>query len=294
MNLDTEEPKEPCSLDGPIDGSRCSLDGPIDGSHRVWDEPIDGSDGVLGGPASGSEGQGSGECAFTKGVRDENEGDELYEPSIAEGPQNTDGSPPEMDPKKLEEHIHEIAEPWKVKHVTMVEPVESRSTAHVIPALDKIMTRMRYLGITVRRLHSDRAKELLARKLEAWVAHQNLFQTFTCADDPAANGHCESEVLQLKRRTRLLLKSQGQPSTSWPAAVRHATEERMRSQLSDLGTPVPGMITYNKHVLVKRKRWHDKYNVFAPCFVDAYILCPSPHHDTRLGFADGFKPSGSC
>ena len=189
-----------------------------------------------------------------QGVRDENEGDELYEPSIAEGPQNTDGSPPEMDPKKLEEHIHEIAEPWKVKHVTMVEPVESRSTAHVIPALDKIMTRMRYLGITVRRLHSDRAKELLARKLEAWVAHQNLFQTFTCADDPAANGHCESEVLQLKRRTRLLLKSQGQPSTSWPAAVRHATEERMRSQLSDLGTPVPGMITYNKHVLVKRKR----------------------------------------
>ena len=194
-----------------------------------------------------------------------------YEPSIM-----GEDELKEWESKSFEKVVGELSQPVKVRHVTLMEPVESRNVKHVMPAMDALVTRMRYMGVCVTRIHSDRAKELLARKFRSWVAQRNMMHTFTAGDDPQSNGHCEAEVNQLKRRTRLLLHMAGQDNTHWPQAMRFATEERLRQQMELLGSPVQKMLPYNSLVLVKRKRWHDKGNLLAQPFVETRLLCPSP------------------
>ena len=175
-----------------------------------------------------------------------------------------------------EEEVKELSKLLKVRHITLMEPVESRHVSHVVHAMDTVLNRMRFMGVNVKRLHSDRAKELLARRFKSWISQKGLVQTYTAGDDPQSNGHCESEVNQLKRRTRLLLHMAQQENTSWPQAMRYAAEERLRNQMNSLGCPTQKMVPYNSDVLVKRKRWHDQGNLLRPPFVEAKLLCPSP------------------
>ena len=199
-----------------------------------------------------------------------------YEPTTDEEMEYRNPEAPKDPSQGVEDEIRELSRPLRVRHVTLMEPVETRNVAHVLPAMDRIVTRMRYMGICVTRIHSDRAKELLSRKFRGWVTQRNMFHSFTAGDDPQSNGHCESEVNQLKRRTRLLLSVAGQNSAQWPQAMRYATEERLRYQMNALGSPVCNMLPYNARVLVKRKRWHDKGNLLAQPFVETNLLCPSP------------------
>ena len=175
-----------------------------------------------------------------------------------------------------EEEVKELSKPLKVRHITLMEPVESRHVSHVVHAMDTVLNRMRFMGVSVKRLHSDRAKELLARRFKSWISQKGLVQTYTAGDDPQSNGHCESEVNQLERRTRLLLHMAQQENTSWPQAMRYAAEERLRNQMNSFGCPTQKMVPYNSDVLVKRKRWHDQGNLLRPPFVEAKLLCPSP------------------
>ena len=158
--------------------------------------------------------------------------DDEYEPSIAgdeivaelsKEPKNVpddDGDEPGDPESQLHKEVEKLSAPLKVRHVTLMEPVMSRGVQHVLPAMDRIMTRMKYMGVWVNRIHSDRAKELLSSKFRSWVAHQNVMQSFTAGDDPQSNGHCEAEVNQLKRRTRLLLHTASQENTHLPIGPR--------------------------------------------------------------------------
>ena len=185
--------------------------------------------------------------------------------------------PPNPDEENLGDVVRDLSQPLKVRHITLMEPVESRNVSHVIAAMNLVLTKMHFMGVVVSRIHSDRAKELLSKRFQSWVNQRNVFHSFTSGDDPQSNGHCESEVHQLKRRTRLLLHVASQDSTNWPQAMRYATEERLRKQLEALGTPTPSMLPYQSKGLVKRKRWHEKGNHLAQPFVEARVLCPSPH-----------------
>ena len=176
-----------------------------------------------------------------------------YEPSIA-----GDDEKDEWDRKSLEKAVGEMSQPLNVRHVTLMEPVESRNVKHVVPAMYLLVTRMRYMGVCVTRIHSDRAKELLSTKFKSWVSHRNMLHTFTAGDGPQSNGRCEAEVNQLKRRTRLLLHTALQDNSHWPQAMRYATEERLRKQMESLGSPTSKMLAYDANFLVKRKRWHEK------------------------------------
>ena len=226
-------------------------------------------------------------CDDPKKVPDGDDDDE-YKPSIAgdeivadlsKEPKNVpvDAGDEPLDPEaQLHKEVEQLSAPLKVRHVTLMEPVMSRGVQHVLPAMDRIMTRMKYMGVWVNRIHSDRAKELLSSKFRSWVAHQNVMQSFTAGDDPQSNGHCEAEVNQLKRRTRLLLHTASQENTHWPQAMRYAVEERLRGQMNALGSPTPKMLPYNSNVLVKRKRWHNRRDLMPRPFVEAKLLCPSP------------------
>ena len=106
----------------------------------------------------------------------------------------------------------------KLKHVTMVKPIKSRSTTVVLNALSQLLIRMKSYGINVNRLHSDRAKKLISKKTVVWCAKNNLRHTIGGGDDPANNGHCEAEVNQLERRARLHLRNAGFTKEGWPTS----------------------------------------------------------------------------
>ena len=129
-----------------------------------------------------------------------------------------------------------MSKPLKVRHITLMEPVESRHVSHVVHAMDVVLNRMRvYGGLVSKDFIRNRAKELLARRFKSWISQKGLVQTYTAGDDPQSNGHCESEVNQLKRRTRLLLHMAQQENTSWPQAMRYAAEERLSEPNEQFG-----------------------------------------------------------
>ena len=141
------------------------------------------------------------------------------------------------DEHDLDQKCEECREPLLAAHVTLVFPMPSRKQAEAIHALNSLVTRFRYLGVYVDRLHSDKARELVeSKQVQKWCATRGLLQTTTGGDNPASNGHVESEVNQLKRRTRLLLRQAGLSATSWPIALRYAAEDRLRHQLEGLGS----------------------------------------------------------
>ena len=86
-----------------------------------------------------------------------------------------------------------------VRHVVHMEPLESRAQEMVIEAMQRTLIKFRAMGIATNRLHSDGAKELLSRQMRKWCATMGILQTLTAGDDPASNGHIESEVNQLER-----------------------------------------------------------------------------------------------
>ena len=186
-------------------------------------------------------------------------------------PENVKENPqmkPALDPR-VESNLKED----QIQHLTVVFPMGSRATADVIHALN-VVTRFRSMGLFIDRIHSDKARELVSKPVQRWMAARQIRQTSTSGDDPASAGHVESEVHQLKRRVRLHLKRAGKAADEWPCAVRYAAEERLRNQLSCLGVPTLPMIPCFAGVLVKRKRWHDR-GPLAPPFVSGRLLCPS-------------------
>ena len=174
----------------------------------------------------------------------------------------------------FESELQRCAVDVQIQHLTVVFPMSSRATADVIHALNVVTTRFRSMGLFIDRIHSDKARELVSKPVQRWMAARQIKQTSTSGDDPASAGHVESEVHQLKRRVRLHLKQAGKASDEWPCAVRYAAEERLRNQLSCLGVPTLPMIPFFVGVLVKRKRWHDR-GPLAPPFVSGRLLCPS-------------------
>ena len=161
-----------------------------------------------------------------------------------------------------------------LKHVTCMEVLESRAKAEVIVGLQKLITKYKAMGVAVNRLHTDRAKELISKQVEAWCSRWGIVQTSTGGDDPAANGHVEAEVNQVKRRARLLLAQHECAGQIWPSAMRYAVEERRRRQLEELGVPTLPMLPFYATVYVKAKKWHKEGGLMAP-FVKGRLMCPS-------------------
>ena len=165
--------------------------------------------------------------------------------------------------------------------------MSSRATSDVIHGLNSILTQYKTMGLPVHRIHSDKARELVSRQVRKWTTERLIQQTTTGGDDASSAGHVESEVNQVKRRVRLLLRQAQLEHSSWPIALRYAVEDRRRIQLEKLGAPCFPMIPFFTSVLVKRKRWHDRGHL-APPFVQGTLLGPSHlmHHGWTVRTVD--------
>ena len=173
-------------------------------------------------------------------------------------------------------NIEEMAEPASVQNVTLMEPLQSRNVDHVVAAMSKLHAKFKMLGINVMRLHTDRERSFSHAKVQRWCEQRQMVQTMTAGDDPAANGRCEGEIGQLKRRLRLILHESGVDAAFWPCAARHAAEERFRLQVQRLGLSMKPMLRFGAHVAVKIKGWNRLGQPLSNPFKSMQLLGPSP------------------
>ena len=177
----------------------------------------------------------------------------------------------------------EIAKSTEAMHfqnLTVVEVMQSRPVGSIVQALSKVYAKFKSLGVQIFRLHSDREKSFLAKPVQRWCQTRSLLQTMTGGDDAKSNGRVESEVNQIKRRTRLLLHESGLPHGFWVCALRHAAEHRLRAQLHRLGVVTRPMVRFAATMSVKTKRWHRAGQLSNP-FRSMQILGPSPFMSNR-------------
>ena len=143
------------------------------------------------------------------------------------------------------------------------------------------------------RLHSNREKGPLSRRVATWCGHRHMTHTFKQGDDPQSNGRAEAEVQQVKRRLRLILHQSKVEPELWPGAIRHAAEERCRQQLQHLGIAVQPMHRFGAMVAVRSKRWHKAGQIANP-FVSMQLVGPRGQVPENWQATFGSSPTGRC
>ena len=163
-----------------------------------------------------------------------------------------------------------------LQNLTIAEPMQSQAVEDIVQALSKVHAHCRMLGVRPCRLHSDREKSFLTKAVARWVQAREMVHTMTSGDDSQSNGRVEAELLQLKRRMRLLLHTSKVEASLWPCALRHAATQRLRLQLQRLGVGSKPMVNFGSMVMAKSKRWHHKTGELTNPFKRVQVLGPSP------------------
>ena len=145
----------------------------------------------------------------------------------------------EVDPKRLEEweRLEVESEDVIIKTYTMVETLTSRQGAELKAALARMVARLKYLGVEVRRIHSDGAAEMLGSR--RWCEERSIYRTFTKGSDWKANGRAEAEAGVIRRSINTLIQSAGEGEDLWPLMAKHVGERRGRLQLKSLSFATP-------------------------------------------------------
>lgn len=123
-----------------------------------------------------------------------------------------------------------------VKNLTFTEVIPSRAVKDVLPALARIYARLRYLGLPLHRIHCDRACELTSAPVR----------------------RVENEVGAVKRAVRTLISAKLCPLESWPLALRHVGERRLRCQLQSIGWPAAPLLKFGTKAFALKKSWQDR------------------------------------
>ena len=122
---------------------------------------------------------------------------------------------------------------WKVLY--FAEPLTGRSSAEVLPALEKIVNQANLIfkanvvSQVVYRMHSDKAPELAGPRAKEWGRSRGIVVTSTAGYDPNSNGRAERAIGLLKERTRhveMLPKQTGRKRLS-----RHVLTDRLHVTL---------------------------------------------------------------
>ena len=190
----------------------------------------------------------------------------------------------EDEDRKAEKTAHGCLLAWQklveesmnvtVKNITFVETIESRNSQHVLPAIAKIYSRLRQLGLPVMRLHSDRAREFLAAPLRRWAQNRDIVLTKTAGDDYKANGRCEAELGVTKRAIRTVISAGRFNINLWPLVARHVGERRLRAQLRSCGYPVGDLLKFGTQAFALRKWWQDNHEEWGETRQPVLVLGP--------------------
>lgn len=72
---------------------------------------------------------------------------------------------------------------FQVKQVTFAEVLENSGAAAVLEAVGRMAAKLNFLGLPLKRLHSDRAGEYQSKMFDRWVHDRGLCRTFTDGDN---------------------------------------------------------------------------------------------------------------
>ena len=87
-----------------------------------------------------------------------------------EAPKGEKGDPDPMTEEEIKKLVEECKQPFNVRHVTMVELLESRHVSEILVGLGKCIAKFNMMVIKINRLHSDRDKEFLSKMVERWCS----------------------------------------------------------------------------------------------------------------------------
>ena len=174
-------------------------------------------------------------------------------------------------------HIDDLAAPVGVQNITLVEPLESRGQHDVTKVATRVYCRFKAMGLRIIRVHTDRECAFFSKVFQSFCRRFGLYQTMTGGDEGPSNGRIETEVQQVKRRLRMLVRESGLGEELWPGIARYVGEERLRHQCIKLGVPCTRLMPIGARVTVKTKRWHRAgFGPLIPPFRTMTILGPSP------------------
>lgn len=163
----------------------------------------------------------------------------------------------EGDPRLLDEweRLEVEAEEVEIQNYTMVETLTARHVSEVKSCLARMVARLKYLGLDVRRVHSDAAGEM--RGTKKWCEDRGLYRTFTCGSDWKANGRAEAEIGVIRRAVNTLIRSADEGEDFWPLMAKHVGERRGRQQLAALGFSTPRLLPWGQRVMITTKGWDE-------------------------------------
>ena len=162
-----------------------------------------------------------------------------------------------------------------VRNLTFAEPIADRNVHNVLPAIAKIYARLRSLGCPVYRMHSDRAREFLAKPVHQWCLDRGIVQTMTPGSAFKTNGRAENEVGMIKKGVRTSISAGACPLDRWPLAVRHVGERRLRNQLNQAGWPVGKLLRFGSKAYALKKSWQDRYAQWRDCREEVVVWGPA-------------------
>ena len=160
----------------------------------------------------------------------------------------------EDDLEKKEENGGEGDEKFDIEVYRLAIPIEDRSAEKVLDAVIQLYLQLRADGFQIQQVHTDKAREFVAKGFVAWCRNRNILKTTTSGDSPQQNGRAERAVQYVKARIRVLLLSAGWKASSWPLACWniHAMERLKRNQRKMIAP------AFGAEVLVRKRYWKSK------------------------------------
>ena len=238
---------------------------PIPGRHEAEDQPWPGLD-------EEAEGMAQDEAGEEQLLPEE---DEPMEEDVEE--KNIKAA------KSMYDTWHRLVEEAKnvaVKQLTFVEPVKSRAVKHMLPALARMHSRIRALGLPPYRLHSDRAREFCSQQVAAWALERNLVTTTTSGSSFKSNGRCEAEVGAIRKSIRVLI-------SAGTCTLQHRIWENIAYEEC--------LLRFGAKAHSPRKSWQARYAPWREAGEEVKILGPDKHSSlTNTGYYACSTSTGRC
>ncbi|CAE7531161.1 RE1 [Symbiodinium sp. CCMP2592] len=181
-----------------------------------------------------------------------------------------------LSDEEFDREIAKLGFSGENKVLRFVVPLQGRSGAHILPALQEVVTECHRLGYPVKSAHTDRATEAVSKATTDWLQSQLIQPSFTQGDDPKSNGLAERLVGWVKARARLHLLA-SLSYEHWPTAMALACAEHRHQTLR-----LPGRVhQYGQRVVFKSK--HPTGESKKPFLRWEYATYLTPSSQTDLG-----------
>ncbi|CAE7497148.1 RE1 [Symbiodinium sp. CCMP2592] len=135
--------------------------------------------------------------------------------------------------------FREIGDTLEYQNLHYMIPLKSRKAPKVEAAIRLLYVQIRSEGLSVQRVHSDRARELRGHGIRQWLLEREVYPTTGEAQVPQSNGKAEQVVKALKRRAKTLLQTSSLPRSCWPLAMGHAAWAQRETALGRGAQIVP-------------------------------------------------------